>query len=161
MPTSLTLEPYGVVDDLQSVSHRVVLADLHLSAVCGEQEAVASQLGLPGLGLGFSRALALLSGISLPLTPTPARITKPVAGLGWNLSRVVHPLLSTPKMGAPFSPRKLHLITPPSCSVGGTLPSDFHLLGWLDLRAAWTISPSSQDNAGAHPLGAGPQLPEL
>lgn len=60
-PTSLTLEPYGVVDDLQRVSYRVVLAHLHLSAVCGEQEIVAGQLGLPGSGLGLSQALALLS----------------------------------------------------------------------------------------------------
>lgn len=55
---SLTLEPYGVIDDLQCVSYCVVLADLHLSAVCGEQETVAGQTGL---GLGLSRALALLS----------------------------------------------------------------------------------------------------
>lgn len=50
-PSSLTLEPYGVIDDLQCVSHRVVFADLHLSAVCGEQETVAGQPGLPGLAL--------------------------------------------------------------------------------------------------------------
>lgn len=79
---SLTLEPYGVIDDLQCISYRIVLADLHLSAVCGEQETVAGQLELPGLGLGLSWALVLLFYISLPLTPTPARITKLVAGLG-------------------------------------------------------------------------------
>lgn len=58
---SLTLEPYGVIDDLQCVSYRVVLADLDLSAVCGEQETVAGQLELPGLGLGALTALPLLS----------------------------------------------------------------------------------------------------
>lgn len=35
--TCLTLEPNGVVDDLQRVSHSVVFSHLHLPAVCGEQ----------------------------------------------------------------------------------------------------------------------------
>lgn len=40
-PICLTLEPDSVVDDLQCVGHSIVLAHLHLPAVCGEQETVA------------------------------------------------------------------------------------------------------------------------
>lgn len=35
--TCLTLEPNGVIDDLQCVSHSIVFSHLHLPAVCGEQ----------------------------------------------------------------------------------------------------------------------------
>lgn len=58
---SLTLEPDGVVDDLQRVSHCVVLAHLHLFFVCGERETEACHLGSQARVWGLSWTLAVHS----------------------------------------------------------------------------------------------------
>lgn len=157
--TSLTLEPDSVVDDLQRVSHCIVLAHLHLFFVCGEQETEACQLGSQALVWGFSWTLAVRS---FPFFSYQVQLGSQSLSLSWAGNSAGVPLCCIPQDGKPIS-SKGTLHDHPSLLLTG----DFSRLVGIISGQYGLLLPLSQDNLVDRehrqniPLMPAPSSPEL